>query len=139
MKAYKEPTSKQMQDAINRCSGKATGTWDEDLKTALSVMMTPEQREFRQTIQKIKPNWHFDPLEKQCMKVICDYLHALKINENIISERNLVEFLGYNRTMIKLCFAILSFNGYVKTEHGKPHVLIKPVDDDLLAMIEDWK
>ena len=78
-------------------------------------------------------------VEKDCMRVICEYLLSLKINENIISERNLVEFTGYNRTMIKLCFAILSFNGYVKTEHGKPHVLIKHVDDDLLAMIGDWK
>ena len=139
MKTYKEPTSKPMQDAIKRCGGKVTGNWDEDLKTALSVMMTPEQREFRQSIQKAKPDWYFDTIEKQCMKVICDYLHALKLNENIMAERNLVELLGYNRTMIKLCFAILSFNGYVKTEHGKPHVLIKHIDDDLLAMIEDWK
>lgn len=52
MKAYEEPTSKPMQDAIKRCGGKVTGNWDIDLNTALSVMMTPKQREFRLKIIK---------------------------------------------------------------------------------------
>ena len=52
MKTYQEPTSKPMQDAIKRCGGNPTGNWETDLQTALSVMMTDEQREIRLKIIK---------------------------------------------------------------------------------------
>lgn len=52
MKTYEEPTSKPMQDAIRRCGGNPTGKWSFDLNTALSVMMTDKQREFRLKIIK---------------------------------------------------------------------------------------
>ena len=52
MKTYQEPTSKPMQDAIKRCGGNPTGDWKNDLQTALSVMMTEEQREMRLKIIK---------------------------------------------------------------------------------------
>ena len=78
-------------------------------------------------------------VEKDCMTVLVDYLSALKPGDNTVAERNLAEFTGYNRTMIKLCFAILSFNGYVKTEHGKPHVLIKRPDSEFITKLESWK